>query len=401
VSESQSELFEEIPAAVNPSVEFETCRIGEKIVPFPTSVWKDGRIRADLSAYGAGVVVSRNKTNLNKRVEQLLGALYEEFQRVSRQVPPGRPRTSNKRALAKTLHTEGAPKRYINPFLKGVWNFSKAPHWLLVRREPSLAEKLVYTRLTYSPRERENEKFCKKDVAIGAIRELNQSGLASELGLRRECVCGALKSLQNRGLIAYTGKQGAKGCIQFPWHPWMVGTCALNAQAGEGTCAGNRHAPVIETHFACAQTTQLSECVERGEYKEAAAPELSDKEWLANVVCAKYQDWRLVDLQAQWKLHGVKATQKGRWIKGDREHFLKAWMPKARNPGMGKPVRSIPPAEEPEWWRDFLDECYPNAAKREFTVVSKLEYFPELLREGHQWAVDRNRLGMPAPTRVA
>jgi hypothetical protein len=135
-----------------------------------------------------------------------------------------------------------------------------------MRREPSLAEKLVYARLTYSPREKEDEKICKKVVALGLIERLDQTKLAHELGIRRECACGALKSLKKRGLIEYTGGQGAKGCIKFLWHPWIDETCALNAQVERGqACAENaqllcekRTAPERKTHSTYAENAQVS-----------------------------------------------------------------------------------------------------------------------------------------------
>lgn len=204
MSENQKELFEEFPSAVKPSSHFASFQVGEKIVEVPHSVWKDGRIRADLTAYGGPVIVSRNEANLRDRIVRALrdsfGTLAEiVWREFSRSRRPSHPRVNNKRCQTEE---SGWPKRYINPFEKDVWNFSKAPHWLLVRREPSLGEKLVYARLTYAPREAEGEKICdRKDVSLGVIFGLNQGELAKELGMRRESVLLALKALRKRGLI--------------------------------------------------------------------------------------------------------------------------------------------------------------------------------------------------------
>jgi hypothetical protein len=266
--DSQPEFFPEFPQRVNPRpnsrLEFAEFSVGKKIIQIPIGVWKDGRMRADCSAYDGGCPVSRKWENLQPRIVEILRehfratveALYQEFSLASRP-KASKPRSSNKLALQQPPAI--APKRYINPFLKDVWNFSKAPRWLLIRREPSLAEKLVYARLTYQPLEKEEEKICyTKDIALGAIFELDQAKLANELGVRRECVCGALKSLRKRCLIDYTGNAGAKGCIRFLWHPWMPETCALNAQV----CISE---PVRETDSTCAQNAQVYLATERRE----------------------------------------------------------------------------------------------------------------------------------------
>ncbi len=287
----QDELFEDLPRIGDPRGNFAEFRAGSKIIQIPLSFWKDGRIRADCTEYGAGEHVSRNGTNLQDRVIRALQnafgtiveAVRQEFEYAHVRTPT-RPRQSNKRALDEEPI---AAKRYINPFAKGVWNFSKAPQWLLVRREPSPAEKLVYTRLTYSPREKEEEKICKtKDTNQGVILDLDQTKLANEIGVRRECVCGALKSLKKRGLIEYPGRPGAKGWIKFLWHPWMDQTCALNAQVGHGkpvrsdhrSCAENSQEPLRLPHKTCAERSQLSLCSENRE-KQRKEKKSHSRQW--------------------------------------------------------------------------------------------------------------------------
>jgi hypothetical protein len=309
--------------------------------------------------------------------------VWREFSRARRH---SHPRVNNKRCQTEEA---GWPKRYINPFEKDVWNFSKAPHWLLVRREPSLGEKLVYARLTYAPREAEGEKICdRKDVSLGVIFGLNQGEVAKELGMRRESVLLALKALRKRGLIDYNGKQGARACIRFFWHPWMP-TCAFNAQVGGSTCLENAQALVWKMHSTCAENAQVTLGTEKRETaREAAtAAALTLNDWLKTVVQAKYPDWQLADLQSQWRLHGAKADRKKQWAKGDREHFLKAWMPRATNPRAGKPAEKVHPSEEPKWWVDFVDECYPNAPKMTYGQIAAR--LPDLIAEGHRWAASR------------
>jgi Crp-like helix-turn-helix domain len=289
--ESQHELFEDLPRAADPRGNFAEFRVGRKIVQVPLSFWKDGRTRADLSEFGAGEVVSRNEANLQERVIHVLRecfgtiveAVCEEFAQ-ARARKPSHPRLNNKRAVEETAIT---PKRYINPFEQDIWKFSKAPRWLLVRREPSPTEKLVYARLTYSPREKEEEKICRKDVRLGLIFELDQAKLATELGVRRESVCAALKSLKKRGLIEYTGGPGAKGGIRFLWHPWMDETCAFNTQvvvdqpvrSDHRSCAKNAQPAVTLDHRSCAKNAQVSLVSESIERKEKERGRSHSRQW--------------------------------------------------------------------------------------------------------------------------
>jgi hypothetical protein len=270
VSESQSELFEEMPATINLSGELPTFRQDEKVIDIPYSFWKDGRIRADLSAYGAGEIVSRNKANLQERVLRALRdsfgatveAVYREFACVGRQAP-ARPRISNKRPAQPKLTT---PVQYINPFSEK-WNFAKCPDWLFARREPTPTEKRVYSKLLY-PAPPISKRF---DRTSGIIFGLNQGELAKALGVRRETVNAAVKALKFRGLIEITGGSGAAQVVRFLLHGWMPSTCALNAQV-EGckpvrqsikACAESEQQPVIKTRSACATIKQVSEDIEK------------------------------------------------------------------------------------------------------------------------------------------
>src|SRR4051794_4376427 len=92
--DSQPEFFEEFPQDPSPNREF--VRLDRKIIP--VSFWKDGRIRADLSKYGKGVLVSRNRINLARRIREICADLEcvatdvessaEPAQRVRNRRPP-------------------------------------------------------------------------------------------------------------------------------------------------------------------------------------------------------------------------------------------------------------------------------------------------------------------------
>jgi hypothetical protein len=246
MSENQKELFEEFPSAVKPSSHLASFKVGEKIIEVAGSVWKDGRIRADLSEYGAGCPVSRKQDTIveiiaralraffGQAVEAVSEAVSEELEQAHRQRRPSHPRVNNKRCQTEEA---GWPKRYINPFEKDMWNFSKAPHWLLVRREPSLGEKLVYARLTYAPREAEGEKICdRKDVSLGVIFGLNQGELAKELGMRRESRAVGLKGPSEAGPDRLQWQPGSPGL-----HPFLLASVDANLCGKHTTLVRKTH----------------------------------------------------------------------------------------------------------------------------------------------------------------
>src|SRR5881275_713264 len=72
--DAQPEFFKEFPQSPDPNRDF--VRSGRKIIP--VSFWKDGRIRADLSRYGKGVLVSRNRLNLSKRIREIFANALAE-----------------------------------------------------------------------------------------------------------------------------------------------------------------------------------------------------------------------------------------------------------------------------------------------------------------------------------
>jgi hypothetical protein len=265
---NQRDLFgDEVSSAVNPRGEFAEFRVGKKIIQIPCSVWRDGRIRADLSKYGAGEVVSRRRTNLNHRIadvlrpffEQAVEAICGEFERP----PTPTPRLSNKRPLATRICTE---VRYINPFSQN-WTFGKCPDWLLTRREPTAVEKHVYGKLLYPA-----PPICRRwDVRIGIIFELNQGQLAKAIGISRPAANRALMSLRRRGLLELTGQPGARQVVRFLQHEWI--TCNLKAQVGylppvnesDKPCSDSAQGPATSEHKSCPVSGRVSRGIEKRE----------------------------------------------------------------------------------------------------------------------------------------
>jgi hypothetical protein len=255
--DSQPEFSIELPQSANPRRDFAEFRVGpEKIIKIPLSFWKDGRMRADCSAYGGGCPVSRVETNLQDRVVGILRehfgaiveAVYQEFSRIGRP-KASKPRSSNKLASSRPQPT--AAVRYINPFAEKKWTFGRCPDWLLTRREPTAIEKHLYGKLLFPM-----PPICERwDQTIGIIFGLNQQELAKALGLPRQSVNIAMASLRCRRLIECTGRAGAKLVVRFLWHEWMGETCQFTGQV-----AGQQ--PVMKTDSTCHETGQVSEGIE-------------------------------------------------------------------------------------------------------------------------------------------
>ncbi len=267
--QQQSELFKELVPTVNSDGQFLEYRSGKKIIQIPVSVWKDGRTRADLSAYDKGEIVSRNRFNLQERVENVLRSIFpsliesvrEEFARDhSRSVTP---RRNNKRpggAIGSDAH------RYINPFVQD-WAFARCPDWLFSRRELTYAEKLVYAKLLFPLPRPLCEKF---DQEQGVIFGLNQGELAKRIGIRRETANAALSDLRKRGLLEIIGRPGAKQVVRFFWHEWMD-TCAENAQVRAGRAVSGNHIGCVKgeqrgvrrNNTSCERNAQVPEGIEK------------------------------------------------------------------------------------------------------------------------------------------
>jgi hypothetical protein len=253
----QRELFPEIPAAVNPSSDFRQVRDVEqnKIIQYPVSVWKDGRMRADLSAFGAGEVVSRNEKNFREKVirrlqEKLNTAIVEVVSDVSEELRreharPARLRKGALRAIA--------PALYINPFAEDrSLRFGKYPDWLLARRDLKPQEILIYGRLLFPL-----PPICKSwDKNLGVIIGLNQGELAKAFGKSRPWANQWLVSLQNKGWLECIGPQGAKQITRFPWKEGMPKTC----QTYQHVLPGEH---VARPDSACQASQHVSQCLER------------------------------------------------------------------------------------------------------------------------------------------
>ena len=391
---NQSELFEEFPPGSNPHSDYAEFRVDKKVVQVPISFWKDGRANYDLTRLGGEIVRSRDPSKAQKQAEDQLRNIFQtgEVQAIEivrnhfaqRQTQFPRPRRARKKDLR--AGEFDIDLVYANPFQESSKNFGKCPEWLLERRDLKPAEKVIYARLLFPLR-----PICERfDQKLGVIIELNQEELAKSVGMRRSTANGWLISLQVKRWLKCEGNQGAKQTTRFLWKEGMPETCRYVRQVATTTCRESQQQPVDTSGKTCWHGRQVSEAIEKGESKEAAATEaeLSDKEWLVKVVHAKYSDWSPTDLQLQWTLHGTKADRKRSWIKGDREHFLKAWMPRARNPRAGKrSVGAVSTAGEPEWWKDFIDECYPDAPKITYAEIAAR--LPDVIAEGLRWAATR------------
>jgi hypothetical protein len=274
VNENQSELFEEIPAAVNPSSDFGQVRLVEqnKIIRYPLSFWKDGRMRADLSAFGAGEVVSRNEKNFQEKVirrlqEKLNTVIVEVVSDVSAELRreharPTRPRKGALRAIARTL--------YINPFAEDKsLRFGKYPDWLLARRDLKPQEILIYGRLLFPL-----PPICKSwDKNLGVIIGLNQGELAKAFGKSRPWANQWLVSLQDKGWLECIGAQGAKHVTRFPWREGMPETCQTYQHVSPGehvaqtnsACQASQQQHVTRHNNTSQDAQHVSQCLEKRE----------------------------------------------------------------------------------------------------------------------------------------
>jgi len=278
--------------------------------------------------------------------------------------------------LARSPITQRHETAQINPKLlcrNRKWLFSPAFHWLRQIPEISATEILLYGELAF----RSDEDGIFRGSLTDIAKEMNFIG--PDLVVRRS-FWNAINSMKNRFLIQCPQGQRKKKEISFPAHPAMPKSAALNAADLMSAAAEN--------------AADLPPEKKNNNREEAAAiieAELSDKEWLVKIVQSKYPAWSLPDLQLEWKRHGAKAEAKGRWGKGDRGHFLKAWMPLARNPRAGKGPAGAT-AVEPPYWKDFIDECYPDAPKMTYAQIAVR--LPDVVAEGVRWVGRKTRSEM-------
>jgi hypothetical protein len=279
---NQADLFPDLPPAANPSGNFGEVRVAEqnKIIRYPLSFWKDGRMRADLSAFGAGEVVSRNKQNFEREVarrlqEKLCAAVVEIVSDVSeefarpRPTRPARPRKKALKAIAPVAYISPFPKKETDP---ENWHFARCPNWLLERPNCQVcpSEKLIYGRLSFPL-----TAFCKRYFELSGaamIEKLDQDALAKKVGMSRPTINSRLVKLQELGLIHCVGNQGGKLDLLFPWHEWMPPqTCKHCLQLRDGklvattdkSCKQSGQEPVVIADKSCKQLAQASQGIEK------------------------------------------------------------------------------------------------------------------------------------------
>jgi hypothetical protein len=202
-------------------------QVSGKIIKLPFSVWKDGRMRVDVSAFGKGEVVSRNKLNLTKRVREILAiALAETDELIAAGKFDPQPRERNKRVECSSEVSEAAGQlAFFRPAdYKGL--FSNCPGPVDSMLGPTHLEKrlfglawakAVYTRLDFY--------------------ELSLSKAARELGATRHGIKEAAYSLRDRWRLFWfenirLGRFGG-AVVRFPRQDWMRSNGELCYQFGQ------------------------------------------------------------------------------------------------------------------------------------------------------------------------
>ena len=157
----EKDLFGNPIASAPPAdcLKLKQFQVSGKIIKLPFSVWKDGRMRVDVSAFGKGEVVSRNKLNLTKRVREILAiALAETDELIAAGKFDPQPRERNKRVECSSEVSEAAGQLvFFRPAdYKGL--FSNCPSPVDSMLGPTHLEKrlfglawakAVYTRLEF------------------------------------------------------------------------------------------------------------------------------------------------------------------------------------------------------------------------------------------------------------
>ncbi len=295
---SDSDLFPELPSALNPSGEFGECRVEEKIVRYPLSFWKDGRMRADLSEFGAGEVVSRNEKNFREEVirrlqERFNTAIVEVVSDVSEELERDRARPNKhrlrKKDLAESLARQPATDLvYANPFAedKSIL-FGRYPDWLLARKDLKDQEKLILGRLLFPL-----PPICESwDKNLGVIIGLNQGKLGESLGKSRQWANDWLIELQGKRWIECTGPQGAKHVTRFLWKEGMPETCrtaqhvlaAKHAAQRGSACRTSQQQPATERGSTCHTARQVSQGIEKRDSKREERESSSPSSWFSGL----------------------------------------------------------------------------------------------------------------------
>jgi len=218
------------PIAIAPApadcLKLKQFQVSGKIIKLPFSVWKDGRMRVDVSAFGKGEVVSRNKLNLTKRVREILAnALAETDDLIAAGKFDPRPRERNKRVACSSDVSEAAGQlAFFRPAdYKGL--FSNCPGPVDSMLGPTHLEKrlfglawakAVYTRLEFY--------------------ELSLNKAARQLGAAPRGIKEAAYSLRDRWRLFWfknirLGRFGG-ALARFPQQDWM----GLNAEHNSHQC---------------------------------------------------------------------------------------------------------------------------------------------------------------------
>jgi hypothetical protein len=228
MSPNQSELFAEIPPAVNPTGEFEQYRIGEKIINVPSSFWKDGRKRIDLTEFGGRVITSRNHETADQRaIEELLRIFQsrdelvrehdERAVEVVRNLVTNDRKQPNKPRLRNTSRGRTSPEVVNEPSVQFyrpceyTGPFSNCPAGVDEMIGPTHLEKRLFAYAF----------ALAKPYKVDRIN-LNWVRAAKALGATPRGVSDAASSLRgNWRLLWFRAKKGSQvgATVQFPRHP--------------------------------------------------------------------------------------------------------------------------------------------------------------------------------------
>jgi hypothetical protein len=284
-------------------------------------------------------------------------------------------RVDQNRIRAKLATQSNAAGRvdFIDPkALTTEFNFAAVPQFL--RRIPGITpgEQLAYAWMIF--------RACADGVYRNGFRALAREIPVSENG------CGPIvRSLRNRGLIDFADRgTREKKDVRFPHHPAMDAEKAAQQRWAENR--GSKQQSWADGRNSDGQNVQQSGAHKEENAKTAA---LSDNEWLENVVAPQFKGWSLGPLLKEWREHGLKGQRTRKWRPGDRAHFVRAWMPKAGAPPAMRERRERVVDVEPEWWTDFVFDCYPDAKVRDFAEV--FESYPDIVAEGWRWAQANGR----------
>src|SRR5436190_3744372 len=310
--DSQPEFFEDLPRATKPLNNFAEARVDEKILPFPFSRWKDGRMRADLSAYDLGEFVSRNERFFWEKIvrrlqEKFNAAIVEVVSQVAEceSACLQHRRRVRKKDLIRAFTKSAINPAYANPFSETQSGlFVMCPDWLAVREDLKDPEKLIYGRLLFPLR------ICKSwDKNLGIIVGLDQEKLGKSLGRSRQWAHHWLVSMELKRWLECTGPPGAKKdkLTRFFWKDGMPETCHTSWQVSAAkyaaqhgiTCHTSKQQSATQRGSTCHTAQQVSEAIEKREpaREEENAQPVGHDEWLRTIIQAKFPHWTFEQLK--------------------------------------------------------------------------------------------------------